>query len=124
MSQTGTRIRRGDVVRIMAGKDVGKEGKVLRAIAPDPSPKKKRPSRVVVEGLNIMIKHVRPKAQQNVTPAAQQQQSGRVEMEAPIYTSKVMLICPNCGQPTRVGIGSSATGERFRACKKCDKQID
>ena len=124
MAEIGTRIHRGDTVKVTTGKDKGKEGKVLRTISPDPSPRKPRPSRVVVEGLNIIIKHQKPRPQQNVSPSAQQQQSGRIEMEAPIYSSKVMLVCPHCGQPTRIASQTAESGERFRACKKCGKQID
>jgi len=124
MSQTGTKIRKGDTVRVLLGKDAGKEGKVLKAIAPDTNPKKKRPSRVVIEGINIVIKHKRRNVQQNVSPSAAQQQSGRIELEAPVYASKVMLVCPQCGKPTRIGIKVNDAGARYRACKQCDKQID
>jgi large subunit ribosomal protein L24 len=108
----------------MTGKDVGKEGKVVRAIAPVVNPKKPRPARLVVEGINVVIKHQRPKPQQNVSPAARQQQTGRIELDAPIYASKVMLVCPNCGKPTRVAVQSTEAGERYRSCKKCEKRID
>jgi large subunit ribosomal protein L24 len=123
MSQSGTRIQRGDTVRVMAGKDLGKEGKVIRAIAPDPNPKKPRPARLVVEGINTVIKHQRPKPQQNVT-AATRLQSGRIEVDAPIYASKVMLVCPNCGKTTRIGVNAIESGERYRSCKQCEKRID
>ena len=124
MNQTGTRIKKGDLVRVTTGKDSGKEGKVLRSLAPDANPKKSRPSRLVIEGVNIVIKHVRPKQQQNVNPSAKVQQSGRVEMESAVYASKVMLVCPQCGQPTRIAIRVSELGTRYRACKRCGKQID
>ena len=124
MSQTGTRIRRGDTVHIITGKDKGKEGKVLRAIAPDPNPKKKRPSRLVVEGINMIVKHQKPRPQANVSPAAKQQQSGRIELEAPIYASKTMLVCPQCAKPTRIGSKITESGDRIRSCKQCGKQID
>ena len=124
MSQTGTRIRKGDTVRVVTGKDKGKEGKVLGAIAPDPNPKKPRPSRLLVEGINIIVKHQRPKPQQNVSPSARQQESGRVEREAPIYSSKVMLVCPHCGKSTRIAVKAGDAGGRYRACKECGKQVD
>jgi large subunit ribosomal protein L24 len=124
MSQTGTRIRHGDTVRVITGKDVGKEGKVLRAIAPVTNPKKPRPSRLVVEGINEMIKHQRPRPQQNVSPSAKQQESGRITLNAPIYASKVMLVCPNCAKPTRIGVSVTESGERYRTCKHCEKRID
>ena len=124
MAHVGTRIRKGDTVRVTLGKDAGKEGKVLKSIAPDNNPKKPRPSRLVIEGINIIIKHKRRQVQQNVTPSAQQQQSGRIELEAPVFASKVMLVCPQCGKPTRVGVKTNDSGVRYRACKQCGKQID
>jgi large subunit ribosomal protein L24 len=70
--------------------------------------------RVIVEGVNIVIKHVR---------RGRARQAGRVEVEAPLYTAKVMLVCPSCGQPTRVGVRSGADGKNVRYCKKCDQLI-
>lgn len=127
MSQTGTRIRRGDTVRVITGKDKGKEGKVLSAIAPTEEGKKgkkPRPSRLVIEGINVIVKHKKARPQANVNAAAARQQSGRIEMEAPVYSSKVMLICPQCGEPTRIGIGKTPSGNRIRSCKKCGKPVD
>jgi large subunit ribosomal protein L24 len=124
MSQVGTRIRKGDVVRVLLGKDAGKEGKVIRAIAPVENHRKPRPARLLVEGINIIIKHQRKKPQQNVAASAAMQEFGRIEKEAPIYASKVQLICPSCGKGTRIAAKFSETGEKFRACKKCGKQID
>jgi large subunit ribosomal protein L24 len=124
MSDTGTRIRRGDTVRVTAGKDKGKEGKVIRSFAPESGPKKKKPSRLLVEGINIIVKHKRAQPQANISPAAQREQSGRIEMEAPIYTSKVAIVCPSCGKPTRIGVQKDEVGDRFRACKECGKSLD
>jgi large subunit ribosomal protein L24 len=70
--------------------------------------------RVIVEGVNIVIKHLR---------RGRARQAGRVEVEAPLYVSKVMLVCPNCGQPSRVGIREGADGKNSRFCKKCDQTI-
>ena len=124
MSQTGTRIHKGDTVRVIAGKDLGKEGKVLRAIAPDTNPKKPRPSRLLIEGINIIVKHTRPRPQQNASPTARPHEHGRVQKEAPIYASKVMVVCPSCAKATRIAVKTNDAGERFRACKACGKQID
>jgi len=125
MSQTGTRIRKGDTVRVVTGKDKGKEGKVLHAIAPtDSNAKKIRPSRLLVEGINVIVKHKKAQPKANVTAAAARQQSGRIEMEFPIYSSKVMLVCPACGQVTRIGVKKNETGHPYRACKKCGKPVD
>jgi large subunit ribosomal protein L24 len=124
MSNTGTRIHKGDTVKVITGKDVGKEGKVIRTISSDPNPKKPRPSRLLVEGVNIIVKHQRQRPQQNANPAARPHEHGRILMEAPIYASKVALVCPSCGKTTRIAVQAAATGERFRSCKKCGKQID
>ena len=124
MSDTGTRIRRGDTIRVTAGKDKGKEGKVIRAFPPVIDSKKSKPSRLLVEGINIIVKHKRAQPQANISPAAQAAQSGRIEMEAPLYTSKVALVCPVCGKPTRIAVKADEAGNRFRACKVCGKSVD
>jgi large subunit ribosomal protein L24 len=100
------KIRRGDEIVVIAGKNKGQRGKVrVNLIKED---------RVIVEGVNIAIKHVR---------RGRARQAGRVEIEAPLYTAKVMLVCPNCGQPTRVGVRAGADGKNARFCKKCDQII-
>ena len=100
-------IHKGDKVRVIAGKDKGKDGKVLRAF-----PHKER---VMVEGAALIKKHTRPT--QKVP------QGGIVTTEGTIHVSNVMLICPSCGQPTRVARRREA-GARIRVCKKCGKDID
>ncbi|MCX8007265.1 MAG: 50S ribosomal protein L24 [Coriobacteriia bacterium] len=100
-------VRKGDKVRVIAGKDKGKEGKVLRAY-----PEKQR---VVVENVHMIKKATRP-SQRNP-------QGGIVEMEGTIHVSNVMLICPSCGEPTRVGRRRDG-GARIRVCKKCGKDVD
>jgi large subunit ribosomal protein L24 len=100
-------VHKGDKVHIIAGKDKGKEGKILRAYPHN--------ERVVVEGANMMKKHTRPT--QKVP------QGGILEMEGTIHVSNVMLVCPSCSQPTRVGRRREA-GTRIRVCKKCGKDIE
>jgi large subunit ribosomal protein L24 len=100
-------VRKGDRVRVIAGKDKGKEGKVLRAY-----PEKER---VVVENVHMIKKHARP-SQRNP-------QGGIIEMEGTIHVSNVMIVCPSCGEPTRVG-RRRERGVRIRTCKKCNKDID
>jgi large subunit ribosomal protein L24 len=100
-------VRRGDKVRIIAGKDKGKDGKILRAY-----PYKER---VMVEGANMIKKHTRP-SQKN-------QQGGIMSVEGTIHVSNVMLICPTCTQPTRTGRRREGNS-RIRVCKKCGKDID
>jgi len=100
-------VRKGDKVRVIAGKDKGKEGKVLRAM-----PEKQR---IVVENVAMMKKATRP-SQRN-------QQGGIIEMEGTIHVSNVMLMCPSCGEPTRAA-RRRVDGSRIRVCKKCGKDID
>ena len=100
-------IRKGDRVRVMAGKDTGKEGRVLRTTP--------AAERVFVEGVNMQKRHSRP-SQRNP-------QGGIIEIEGSIHVSNVMLVCPACSEPTRVG-RTREDGVRQRVCKKCGKEID
>ena len=104
----GMDIKKGDHVKVLAGKDKGKEGEVLRAL-----PAKKR---VVVEKVAIVKKAVRP-TQANP-------QGGIISKEAAIDVSNVQLICPNCSAATRVGHRFDEAGKKHRVCKKCGKDID
>jgi large subunit ribosomal protein L24 len=100
-------VRRGDKVRVIAGKENGKEGKVLRAY-----PEKQR---VMVEHMNMVKRATRP-SQKNP-------QGGIMQHEGTMHVSNVMLICPNCSQPTRTTRRRDG-GDRIRVCKKCGKDID
>ncbi|WP_173363558.1 50S ribosomal protein L24 [Eggerthella sp. YY7918] len=101
-------IKKGDKVQVLAGKDKGKEGVVLRAL-----PQKQR---VVVEKVNVIKKALRP-TQQNP-------QGGISSIEAPIHVSNVMLVCPECKAATRVSKRFTEDGKKVRVCKKCGKDID
>ena len=97
-------VKTGDTVVILSGKDKGKQGKVLEV--------RPKENKVIVEGLNIATKHVKPR---------QMGQSGSiVSAEAPMYASKVMAVCPKCGKPTRVGHKIEADGTKSRVCKNAD----
>jgi large subunit ribosomal protein L24 len=109
----GLKIRRDDTVRIIAGKDRGKTGRVLRV---DPHKQK-----VFVEGANIIKRHMKPRTLRDTQRA--QEMGGIVEMEGPIHVSNVMLIDPDSGEPTRVGIRREG-GKRVRVAKKSGKEID
>jgi large subunit ribosomal protein L24 len=100
-------VRRGDKVRVITGKERGREGKVLRAY-----PEKER---VTVEGANMIKRATRP-SQKNP-------QGGIMQHEGPMHVSDVMLICPSCALPTRVGYRREG-GTRVRVCKKCGKDVD
>ena len=104
----GLNVKKGDRVKVIAGKDKGKEGEVIRAL-----PSK---GRVVVEKVNIVKKAQRP-TQQNP-------QGGIMSMEAPLNASNVMLVCPKCKAATRVGHRFKEDGKKVRVCKKCGADID
>ncbi|MCC8169933.1 MAG: 50S ribosomal protein L24 [Oscillospiraceae bacterium] len=95
-------VKRGDNVMVIAGKDKGKEGKIITAI-----PEK---GKVVVEGVAIAKKHQKARMQG--------QESGIIRMETPIDASNVMRICSKCGQPARPGIQILGDGSNVRYCKK------
>jgi large subunit ribosomal protein L24 len=105
------RIKRGDTVQVIAGKDKGVEGEVLRVL-----PKEQR---VVVQSVNIVVKHQRP-----MQAGRGQIQPGRIEFEAPLDWSNVMLVCPQCNEATRVGFRTSEDGDKVRVCRKCKQDID
>jgi large subunit ribosomal protein L24 len=109
----GLKIRRDDTVRIIAGKDRGRTGRVLRV-----EPAKQR---VYVEGANIIKRHTRPRTLRDTQRA--QELGGIVEKEGPIHISNVMLIDSDTGEPTRVGI-KRAGGRRVRVAKKSGREID
>jgi large subunit ribosomal protein L24 len=120
MSRTATapkrrslKIRSGDQVKVIAGKDRGKSGKVLRV-----EPAKER---LYVEGLNMVKRHTRP--QQSASSATAGQLGGVISREGPIHVSNVMLIDPKGGQPTRVRI-ERENGKPLRVAKRTGTRID
>lgn len=107
------KIRKGDTVEVISGReeDKGKRGEVIRVV-PDEQ-------RVVVQGVNIRTKH-----QREVQSQGRRIQPGKVRFEAPISISNVMLVCPKCSKPTRVGVTRDEDGVAQRVCKKCDALMD
>jgi large subunit ribosomal protein L24 len=106
-------IKKGDTVLIIAGKDRGKQGIVSRAMP--------QVNKVIVEGMNIAKKHIRPQGQTR--------QGGIIEKAMPLQVSNTMLICTECGKPTRVAhdrrpMGSDQKVRSVRVCKKCQKVIE
>lgn len=97
-------VKTGDTVVVINGKNRGTRGKVLQV---SPSENK-----VIVEGVNIVTKHVKPKQMG--------EQGGLVKAESALYADKVQLICPKCGRPTRTGSKVNAKGKKVRVCKKAD----
>ena len=107
------KIRRDDTVRVIAGKDRGRTGRVKSV-----DPKKQR---VYVEGINIVKRHIKPRTLRDTQRA--QEIGGIVEMEGPIHVSNVMLVDPESREPTRVGVKRDG-GKRVRVAKKSGKEIE
>lgn len=104
-------VRKGDKVRIISGKDSGKEGKILTAM-----PEKER---VIVEDCNMVTRHVKSRRQGEA--------GGRIEQAGSIHVSNVQLVCPSCKMPTRVAhqiVEVNGKKKSVRVCKQCGKQID
>jgi large subunit ribosomal protein L24 len=103
----GLKIKRGDTVVVISGKEQGKRGEVERVL-----PKE---DRVVVGGVNVRTRHARP---------TQNNQQGLYTFSAPIHVSNVMLVDPGSGEPTKVGYRFTDSGEKIRVAKKTGKDID
>ncbi|MFQ3661708.1 MAG: 50S ribosomal protein L24 [Chloroflexaceae bacterium] len=107
-------VKTGDEVLIIAGKDKGRKGKIKRALP--------REERVVVEGLNLVKRHMKARGPRRP--------GGIIEMEAPIHVSNVMLICPGCGRASRTGhrfleeTDHKGRPRKVRFCKACDAVVD
>lgn len=108
MSIAKLHVKKNDMIKVIAGKEKGKTGKVLRVF-----PAK---GRVVVEGLNLIKRHTRP--------TQVQPEGGIVEKEAALSISNVMLMCASCGEPSRTGIRTLDNSSRVRYCKKCNEIVD
>ncbi len=102
------RLKKNDKVMVIAGKDKGKVGKVLRTF-----PEK---NRLIVEKVNYIKRHTRP--------GGKASKGGIIEKEAPLHASNVMLICGKCTDPVRVGFQRQADGKKVRVCKKCGEILD
>ena len=101
-------VRRGDTVAVIAGKERGKRGKVLRVLTGD--------GRVVVEKVNVVKKHQRP--------TQKLRQCGIIERESALDLSNVLLVCGRCDRPVRIGIKELADGRKVRVCKRCGEPLD
>jgi large subunit ribosomal protein L24 len=108
------RVRKGDKVKVIAGKSSGHVGNVLRT-----DPEK---SKVWVEGANIQKRHEKPRAMRDVQRGGQT--GGIIEAEGPIHISNVMVVDPSSNQPTRVGLRRDDEGRRVRVAKRSGKDID
>ena len=102
------KIKKSDKIKIIAGKDKGKEGKII-----DIFPEERK---IVVEGLNLVVKHMRPRRGG--------EKGQRIQFPAPFRASNVMLICSKCNKLTRVSYKILENGKKVRMCKKCKEVIE
>jgi len=117
------KIRKGDLVHVLSGKDRGKQGRVIDALP--------RERRVIVENLNVVKRHTKPKPVKNSSRMGGPSiiPGGVIEKAAPLPVANVMLVCPVCNRPTRIGtVVKEAKGEqhRVRVCRRadCGQEID
>ena len=107
--QTGTNfLKLNDRVEVIAGKDKGRVGKIIRVDRND--------NKVIVEKINMIKRHMKP--------SAMNQQGGIIEKEAPVHVSNVMLICPKCAKTVRIGKKTLEDGTKIRTCKKCEESVE
>ncbi|MEA4883217.1 MAG: 50S ribosomal protein L24 [Clostridia bacterium] len=102
------KVKKGDTVTVLTGKDEGRRGKVLRVLPKD--------QRVLVENLNTVKRHTKP--------STNNPQGGIVEKPMPMPLGKVMVVCGKCNKPTRVGMKQLESGKYARVCKKCGAGLD
>ena len=100
-------VKKGDTVMVISGTEKGKKGKVLEV-----SPKEQK---VIIEGIKMVSKHVKPRKMGDA--------GGIVKAESAMYASKVMVVCPSCGKPTRVGHKIYGDNTKDRICKKCGESL-
>lgn len=100
------KIKKGDTVLIMQGKDKGKTGKVVKSLP--------RENHIVVEGVNLLVRHLKARRQR--------EKGEKTKLPAPIDASNAMIVCSQCNRPTRVGFSMQGT-KKFRMCKKCKKTL-
>ncbi len=108
MQKNRIRIRKDDKVKVIAGKDKGKIGKVLKVL--------RKKNRAVVENINVAKIHQKPT---NANP-----QGGIVDTAMPVAISNLMIICNSCMKPVRIGVKQLEDGDKVRFCRECNEQID
>jgi large subunit ribosomal protein L24 len=102
------RLRANDNVLVIKGRDRGKQGRIQQVMPKD--------NKVLVDGVNVVMRHLRP--------TGRVRQGGIIQKELPMRASNVMLVCPNCNVPTRIGYRFLADGSKARVCKKCEEVIE
>ena len=106
------RVQQGDMVEVIAGKDKGLRGEVVRVLT--------RKDRVIINGVNILKRHSKARP----APGGQQIPAQIIEFEAPLHLSNVMVVCGGCDERTRVSYRIADDGRKSRYCKKCDSVIE
>jgi len=109
MRAVRVRLRKNDTVEVVSGKDAGKRGKVLQVLPAR--------NRVLVQGVNFIKRHTRPNPQRNI-------KGGVLEREAPLHASNLMIVCGECGKPTRIGSRRLPDGRKVRVCRRCEGVLD
>ena len=109
MSTVSTPLRKNDNVLVIAGKDRGKRGRILKVVPAR--------NRLIVEGVNMIKRHTKPNPGKNI-------KGGIVEREASLHASNVQLVCPECGAQTRIGHKTLGDGRKVRICRKCEGVVD
>lgn len=104
----GLGIRKNDTVLVTAGDDKGKRGRVLDVLP--------RENKVIVESINVIKRHMKP--------SKKYQQGGIIDREAPMSRNNVILVCPKCDSPTRIGNLLLENGKKMRSCKKCKEVME
>ncbi len=104
----GLDIKKNDTVFVISGDEKGKRGRVLSI--------EKESNRIVVESVNMIKKHMKPNKQYS--------QGGIIEKEAPVHRTNIMLVCPKCDKPTRIGNTVLENGKKMRSCKQCGEVVD
>ncbi len=104
----GLGIKKNDTVLVISGDEKGKKGRV-RSVLP-------KQDRLLIESLNMIKRHMKPSKKYS--------QGGIIEKESPVHRSKVMLVCPKCDKPTRIGHNILENGKKIRLCKQCGEVIE
>jgi large subunit ribosomal protein L24 len=110
------KIKKGDNIEVIAGKDAGKRGTVQRVLTEE--------RRVVVDKINMVKRHTKPRPAPRRSGSQQLIPGGVLEKEAPLHISNVQLVCPACGKPSRVGFRVNDDGNKVRVCRRCGKDVD
>ncbi len=104
----GLGIKKNDTVQVISGDEKGKKGRVLSMLSKD--------DRIIVEGINMIKRHMKPSKKYS--------QGGIIEKEASVERSNIMLVCPKCGKPTKIGNKILENDKKIRLCKKCGEVIE